>query len=124
MVNIDLRMACLSKRPLPAPVATGSCRRCEPWLRQVKKLAQASADGSSFEVGYARAIGKPILGYRTGLRVGEADGVNAMLRYGCFLIADRAYELAAPSTKKIMSMTFARVYLRWVFPFVAKSSVG
>ena len=39
--------------------------------------------GTSFEVGYARSKGKPILGYRTDLRPGEADGVNAMLRYGC-----------------------------------------
>jgi nucleoside 2-deoxyribosyltransferase len=39
--------------------------------------------GTSFEAGYARSKGKPILAYRTDLRLGEADGVNAMLRYAC-----------------------------------------
>jgi nucleoside 2-deoxyribosyltransferase len=39
--------------------------------------------GTSFEVGYAHGIGKPVLAYRTDIREEEADGVNAMLRYGC-----------------------------------------
>lgn len=39
--------------------------------------------GTCVEVGYAIARNKDVLGYRTDFRVSEADGVNAMLRYGC-----------------------------------------
>lgn len=47
-------------------------------------LDGADADsGTCFEVGYARALDKTVIGYRTDLRESESDGVNAMLRYGC-----------------------------------------
>jgi nucleoside 2-deoxyribosyltransferase len=39
--------------------------------------------GTSWECGYAYALGKPILGIRTDLRASEDDGVNAMLRQTC-----------------------------------------
>jgi nucleoside 2-deoxyribosyltransferase len=38
-----------------------------------------SDSGTSFECGYAFAIGKPVLGVRTDLRVSEDRGLNAML---------------------------------------------
>jgi len=47
-------------------------------------LEGSDADsGTCAELGYARALGKPIVGYRTDFRGNEIDGVNAMLRYGC-----------------------------------------
>jgi len=60
-------------------------------LTQVKKadvllacLDGPDADsGTCLEIGYAMALEKPVLGYRTDFRGSEADGVNAMLRYGC-----------------------------------------
>jgi nucleoside 2-deoxyribosyltransferase len=39
--------------------------------------------GTCVEIGYAIALGKPILGYRTDFRASEIEGVNAMVRYGC-----------------------------------------
>lgn len=39
--------------------------------------------GTCAEVGYAYALGKPVIGYRTDFRGSEIDGVNAMLRYSC-----------------------------------------
>ncbi len=39
--------------------------------------------GTCVEVGYAIALGKTVIGYRTDFRAGEVDGMNAMLRYGC-----------------------------------------
>jgi nucleoside 2-deoxyribosyltransferase len=53
-------------------------------------LDGADADsGTCIEIGYARALGKWVLGYRTDVRGSEIDGVNAMVRYGCsdFLLA-------------------------------------
>jgi nucleoside 2-deoxyribosyltransferase len=38
-----------------------------------------SDSGTSFECGFAFAIGKPVLGIRTDLRVSEDRGLNAML---------------------------------------------
>lgn len=38
--------------------------------------------GTCVEVGWAMAMRKPVVGYRTDFRASEADGVNAMLRYG------------------------------------------
>ena len=60
-------------------------------LIQVKKadLLLACFDGpdadsgTCVEVGYAMALEKPVLGYRTDIRGSEANGVNAMLRFGC-----------------------------------------
>lgn len=42
-----------------------------------------SDSGTCAEVGYAAALGKRIIGYRTDFRGSEVDGVNAMLRYAC-----------------------------------------
>lgn len=39
--------------------------------------------GTSWECGYAHAIGKPVVGVRTDLRGSEDEGVNAMLRRTC-----------------------------------------
>jgi nucleoside 2-deoxyribosyltransferase len=39
--------------------------------------------GTCVEVGYALALAKPVLGYRTDFRQSEFEGVNAMVRYGC-----------------------------------------
>jgi len=36
-----------------------------------------------FEAGYARALDKPVLAYRTDLRREHAQRVNTMLRHGC-----------------------------------------
>ena len=41
-----------------------------------------SDSGTSAEVATARAFKIPVIGYRTDFRKAEADGVNAMLRYG------------------------------------------
>ncbi len=42
-------------------------------------------DGTSFECGYAKGIGKTVIGVRTDFRLCETSGthVNAMLQYGC-----------------------------------------
>ena len=37
--------------------------------------------GTCVELGYGKALGKTIIGYRTDFRGGEVDGVNAMLRH-------------------------------------------
>jgi nucleoside 2-deoxyribosyltransferase len=42
-----------------------------------------SDSGTSFECGYAFAIGKPVLGVRTDLRASEDRGLNAMLSQSC-----------------------------------------
>lgn len=39
--------------------------------------------GTAVELGYARALARPTIVYRTDFRSLEVDGVNAMLRYGC-----------------------------------------
>lgn len=51
----------------------------------------ADADsGTSFEMGYARAKGKPIIAVRTDFRSsGDAGGINLMLKYG----ADKYVEI-------------------------------
>ena len=47
-------------------------------------LDGADADsGVSFEVGYARGIGKPVLGVRTDYRQLQIKGLNVMLAEGC-----------------------------------------
>jgi len=60
-------------------------------LKQVRDADQLLAcldgpdvdSGTCVEIGYAIALGKPILGYRTDFRGSEIEGVNAMVRYGC-----------------------------------------
>jgi nucleoside 2-deoxyribosyltransferase len=69
--------------------------------------------GTSFEVGYARALGKPVLAYRSDLRQSEADGVNAMLRYGCTQYVrasalDTTFEHLADELAKQLSGMFNR----------------
>lgn len=39
--------------------------------------------GTAVEVGFARGLGRPVIGYRSDFRGNEVDGVNAMLRFGC-----------------------------------------
>jgi nucleoside 2-deoxyribosyltransferase len=53
-----------------------------------------SDSGTSFECGYAFAIGKPVLGVRTDFRASEDRGLNAMLSQSC---ADLIY---FPSTNE------------------------
>jgi nucleoside 2-deoxyribosyltransferase len=43
----------------------------------------SSDDGTSFEVGYAVAKGKPIVGVRTDYRASQEMGCNLMLSRGC-----------------------------------------
>jgi len=50
----------------------------------VALLDGSDADsGTSFECGYAYAIGKPVLGVRTDFRGSEDRGLNAMLSQSC-----------------------------------------
>jgi nucleoside 2-deoxyribosyltransferase len=56
-------------------------------------LDDADADsGTCVEIGYACALGKRIIGYRTDFRGSEIDGVNAMVRFACshFILASSA----------------------------------
>ncbi len=47
-------------------------------------LDGADADsGVSFETGFARALGKPVIGLRTDFRQSQVKGVNIMLAEGC-----------------------------------------
>jgi nucleoside 2-deoxyribosyltransferase len=51
----------------------------------VALLDGSDADsGTSFECGYAYAMGKPVLGVRTDFRGSEDRGLNAMLSQSCF----------------------------------------
>lgn len=43
----------------------------------------SSDDGTSFEVGYAIAKGKPVIGIRTDYRMSQDRGCNLMLSQGC-----------------------------------------
>lgn len=50
----------------------------------VARLDGADADsGVSFEVGFARGLGKPVLGVRTDYRQLQVKGLNIMLAEGC-----------------------------------------
>lgn len=40
-------------------------------------------DGTAFEVGYARAMGRSVIGIRSDPRPGEWNGCNTMLSIGC-----------------------------------------
>lgn len=60
-------------------------------LMQVTKAAVVIANldgpdadaGTAVEVGFARGLNRPIVGYRSDFRGNEIDGVNAMLRFSC-----------------------------------------
>lgn len=63
-------------------------RRCLEEIRGADAvlalLDGADADsGVAFEVGYARALGKPVLGVRTDYRQLQVKGLNLMLAEGC-----------------------------------------
>jgi len=63
-------------------------RQCTDALRQadlvVARLDGADADsGVAFEVGYARALDKPVVGLRTDFRHLQEKGLNVMLARGC-----------------------------------------
>jgi nucleoside 2-deoxyribosyltransferase len=62
-----------------------------------------SDSGTSFECGYAFAIGKPVLGIRTDFRISEDRGLNAMLSQSC---ADLIY---FPSTDESISAFAAKI---------------
>ena len=48
--------------------------------------------GTSFEVGYAYALGKPIIGLRTDFRKSQEKGVNIMLSRACtYFIPDPSF---------------------------------
>ena len=50
-------------------------------------LDGADADsGVAFEVGYARASGKPVVGVRTDYRQSQVKGLNVMLAEGCSVV--------------------------------------
>jgi nucleoside 2-deoxyribosyltransferase len=67
--------------------------------------------GTCIEIGYAYALGKPILGCRTDFRASEVEGVNAMVRYGCtdYIVAPSigksTEELAAILAAKLSGVT-------------------
>lgn len=48
-----------------------------------------SDDGTCFEVGYAIAKGKPVIGVRTDFRESQERGMNLMLSQGCTEIVHR-----------------------------------
>jgi len=63
-------------------------RRCAEELSEadivLALLDGADADsGVGFEVGYARGLGKPVLGVRTDYRQLQTKGLNVMLAEGC-----------------------------------------
>ena len=67
---------------------SGIHRRCLDALRGadvvVAILDGADVDsGVAYEVGYARALGKPVLGVRTDYRQSQVKGLNVMLAEGC-----------------------------------------
>lgn len=67
---------------------SGIHRRCLDSLRNadvvVAILDGADVDsGVAYEVGYARALGKPVLGVRTDYRQSQIKGLNVMLAEGC-----------------------------------------
>ena len=53
-----------------------------PYLNAVLDGADADS-GVAFEAGFARGIGKPILGVRTDYRQLQVKGLNVMLAEGC-----------------------------------------
>lgn len=67
---------------------TAVYRRCLETLR-ASDVVLALVDGSdadsgvAFEIGYARALGKPVLGVRTDYRQLQVKGLNLMLAEGC-----------------------------------------
>jgi nucleoside 2-deoxyribosyltransferase len=73
----------------------------------VANLDGADSDsGTSFECGYAFALGKPVLGLRTDLRASEDRGLNAMLSQSS---ADLIY---APSINESSSELAAAILER------------
>jgi nucleoside 2-deoxyribosyltransferase len=63
-------------------------KRCQKELRSADAvlalLDGADADsGVAFEVGFARALDKPVLGVRTDYRQLQVKGLNVMLAQGC-----------------------------------------
>jgi len=74
----------------------------------VALLDGADADsGVAFEVGYARALGKPVLGVRTDYRQLAEKGLNLMLAQGCsdvlcqFSFNEKLDDLAALIVQRI-----------------------
>ena len=49
----------------------------------------SSDDGTAFEVGYAIALQKPVIGVRTDFRESQEHGLNLMLSQGCTAIINR-----------------------------------
>ena len=59
--------------------------------------------GTSFECGFARALGKLIIGVRTDVRENHIDGLNIMLRYGVSMLVtsvDEALDTLASAEKE------------------------
>ena len=91
-------------------------RRCIEAVRQadvvVALLDGADADsGVAFEVGYARALGKPVLGVRTDYRQLQEKGLNLMLARGCtavlchFSFNEKLDDLAAAVVEHIEKLS-------------------
>ena len=87
-------------------------RQCMEHLDQadavVAMLDGADADsGVAFEVGYAVALGKPVVGVRTDFRQLQEKGLNIMLSQGCtevivrFSFDERLDALADPLARSI-----------------------
>ena len=74
-------------------------------------LDGADADsGVAYEVGYARALGKPVLGVRTDYRQLQFKGLNIMLAQGCtevvchFSFNERLDDLAAKIVERLETL--------------------
>lgn len=91
-------------------------RRCEAGIREsdlvLARLDGADADsGVAFESGYARGLGKPVLGLRTDYRQLQAKGLNVMLAHGCTEVAchfsfnEDLKDLARALARKIGKLT-------------------
>ena len=76
-----------------------------------------SDDGTCFEVGYAIAKGKPVIGVRTDFRESQERGMNLMLSQGCSEIVHRpsfdedSISLARDIARKIRKLQKLGAYL-------------
>jgi nucleoside 2-deoxyribosyltransferase len=65
---------------------------------------QEADSGTCFEVGYARARGKPVLGVRTDYRRDQDRGLNLMLRHACDELVTRySFEEGTPALARAIA---------------------
>lgn len=100
---------------------------CWEQIRQadvvVACLEGSDADsGTSAELGFAKALNKPVIGYRTDFRGCEVDGLNAILRYGCNAYVFQPCTLETPGCDPLEQL--AQALALEVAPFVHGVSEG